>query len=574
MSVLGVVVAGCSSGFQRFDPSIYQDANPARTAQNSYPGNLDSTTTASTGRKLVPLNPVAPNPVPQAVYHQPEPTFAANQAAVTQSSTYNQTTYQPQPVAVQQPTYQAPAYHQQAPAEPARQPLLTYTPPKPDYNPIREAGLNNTKTVTSKALPKPVIKRAQPKVEEEILSYTPPKPDGGKVHIPHDTTDTLKTASVRNVPEREGGWTSTGGTTITVRQGETLYNLSKRYGVPVSAIRNANGFSASDNLKSGQRIVIPNYIFSQNSAVSAPDNNPGTRAASAGTGYIGEARTANISVPTKRPAYYAARTRINETEALTANPYPNSASISQTAETRLQQSFATAQPAADRAGAYAVQSGDSLSKIAARHGTTVSALKRANGLSNNTIRIGQKLTIPSAGYDTTVTSSVRNQVFDVPEGVDPIVTGSLKNKNGGLGSVNVDEETPAPQRTGISQFRWPVKGRVVENFGASSGGKKNEGIDISVPVGTAVRAAENGVVIYTGSEISAYGNLILVRHDDDWVSAYAHNRDFEVKKGEKVRRGQIIARSGKSGNADRPKLHFELRKDSQAVNPKKYLTGA
>ncbi|MEO0910588.1 MAG: M23 family metallopeptidase, partial [Pseudomonadota bacterium] len=88
------------------------------------------------------------------------------------------------------------------------------------------------------------------------------------------------------------------------------------------------------------------------------------------------------------------------------------------------------------------------------------------------------------------------------------------------------------------------------------------------------RETAAGVVIYAGDEISTYGNLILVRHENDWVSAYAHNKDFKVKKGDRVSRGQIIARSGKTGDADRPKLHFELRKNSNPVDPKRHLSGA
>lgn len=531
LGVLGIAIAGCSSGFQRFDRSVYTEAVPQHASQNPYPGDVDYTTTASTqgnGQRFAPLQPVAPQAVPQGVYHQAEPGYAARQPLPTYQSSANQ--YKTAPAyntPVGYPAYRpASSYQASSTYKPANtyKPASTYQSASA-YQAPRSSEWGNS-GVTSSKLSKPV-------------SYTPPKPDTNKVYIPEAKTDSTTTASVKAPASREAGWTSTGGTRITIRQGETLYNLSKRYGVPVKAIREANGFSSTDTLKSGQQITIPNYVFSQQAAVSAPDNDPKTRAASAGTGYLGEAKDEAVRVPEKRPAESSA------TQYTYIEPQPE---LSEN----------------NTGGVYVVQPGDNLSKIAARNGTTVAALQRANGLSGTSIRIGQKLSL-TGSIDPTTTASVQK----VPEGVDPIVTGSLKQPE----SKPVEEET-APARTGISEFRWPVKGRVVSKFGERSSSGKNEGIDISVPEGTAVRAAENGVVIYVGDEISAYGKLILVRHDDDWVSAYAHNRDFEVAKGDKVRRGQIIARSGKTGKADRPKLHFELRKASKAVDPKKYLAGA
>ena len=97
------------------------------------------------------------------------------------------------------------------------------------------------------------------------------------------------------------------------------------------------------------------------------------------------------------------------------------------------------------------------------------------------------------------------------------------------------------------------------------------GIDIVVPLGTEVRAVDDGVVAYAGSELKGYGNLILVRHMDSWVSAYAHNDQLLVHKGDKVRSGDVITKSGRSGSVDQPQLHFELRKGSKPVDPLKHL---
>ncbi|KQO70444.1 peptidase M23 [Methylobacterium sp. Leaf102] len=134
-------------------------------------------------------------------------------------------------------------------------------------------------------------------------------------------------------------------------------------------------------------------------------------------------------------------------------------------------------------------------------------------------------------------------------------------------------ETPKaePASTGSvasdTSFRWPAKGRVISGYGSSG----NEGINISVPEGTAVKAAEDGTVAYAGSDVKGYGKLVLVRHTNGYVSAYAHNGELDVRPGEKVKRGQTIAKSGASGNVTSPQLHFEIRKGATPVDPMPHL---
>jgi murein DD-endopeptidase MepM/ murein hydrolase activator NlpD len=117
------------------------------------------------------------------------------------------------------------------------------------------------------------------------------------------------------------------------------------------------------------------------------------------------------------------------------------------------------------------------------------------------------------------------------------------------------------------EFRWPARGRIIHGFTG------NDGINIAVPEGTAVKAADDGVVAYAGSELKGYGNLVLIRHSNGFVSAYANNSALEVKRGEQVKRGQTIAKSGQTGNVATPQLHFELRKGSTPVDPTAYLAG-
>ena len=121
-------------------------------------------------------------------------------------------------------------------------------------------------------------------------------------------------------------------------------------------------------------------------------------------------------------------------------------------------------------------------------------------------------------------------------------------------------------------FLWPIEGRVISGFGAKPGGKHNDGINIAVPVGSEVRASQGGVVAYAGNELRGYGNLVLLRHDGGWMTAYAHNETLLVGKGDVVRRGQVISRSGRSGGVSRPQAHFEIRRDGEPQDPLRLLS--
>ena len=117
------------------------------------------------------------------------------------------------------------------------------------------------------------------------------------------------------------------------------------------------------------------------------------------------------------------------------------------------------------------------------------------------------------------------------------------------------------------RFRWPVSGRVIAGFGPRANSSHNDGINIAVPNGTEVVASEGGMIAYAGSELKGYGNLVLIRHESNWVTAYAHNDEILVKRGDRVRRGQPIARAGRSGTVDQPQVHFEIRQGSRPVDP-------
>ncbi len=293
--------------------------------------------------------------------------------------------------------------------------------------------------------------------------------------------------------------------TVSVRQGDTLYKLSKRHGVSINQIKSANNLRNS-RLSVGQQLIVPG------SAAGAP---------------VAAAST------------------------------------------------------------YKIRRGDTLSKIARANDVSVEELQRANGLSRRSIlRLDQELKIPErAGATPQAVAKSKAPVRVASSGANvPIpVTNPARAKSGTAKSTPPTAEKkvaarttslPKPQPMAGNQFRWPARGRIVSGFGQKPNGKHNDGIDMAVPKGTSVKAAENGVVAYAGSELEPYGNLILIRHANNWVTAYAHNEKLLVKRGDTVRRGQIISKAGQSGNVSQPQLHFELRKGSKPVNPLSYMANS
>jgi murein DD-endopeptidase MepM/ murein hydrolase activator NlpD len=123
-------------------------------------------------------------------------------------------------------------------------------------------------------------------------------------------------------------------------------------------------------------------------------------------------------------------------------------------------------------------------------------------------------------------------------------------------------------------FHWPVRGQLLAGFGSKINGQHNNGIDVAVPEDTSIKAADGGVVVYSGNQLRTFGNLLLVRHTNGYVTVYAHAKELLVKAGDEIKRGQIIAKAGRTGDADRPQLHFEIRKASTPVDPMPYLAGA
>jgi len=225
---------------------------------------------------------------------------------------------------------------------------------------------------------------------------------------------------------------------------------------------------------------------------------------------------------------------------------------------------------------HVVEPGESLIGIARRHGVTLSALARANNIQPyGKISIGDRLTIPG-GQKTAMRQAPAPKVAQ-PRTVPAERIASVPVQNARVAKPEVHEadvtKTVEPEG-GIPSFRWPVKGRIIAGFGSRPNGTQNDGINLAVPEGTPVKAADDGVVAYAGNELKGYGNLVLIRHANGYVSAYANASQLLVKRGDSVKRGQIIAHAGQTGNVSSPQLHFEIRKGSTPVDPTKYLGGA
>jgi murein DD-endopeptidase MepM/ murein hydrolase activator NlpD len=227
-----------------------------------------------------------------------------------------------------------------------------------------------------------------------------------------------------------------------------------------------------------------------------------------------------------------------------------------------------------------VRPGDRVDDIAARYNVSAGTILKMNELHERTaIYPGEILRIPP-GNRVTRTAVLReaesSHVYAAPRET-PVKTSALKPQPTRIARNDRPQQqayvpqqrpqTAAETDSGL-RFIWPVSGgTVIEGFGAITGGERNDGINIAAPTGTPIRAAQSGTVTYAGNELRDYGNLILIRHDDGYITAYAHADHISVTKGQHVEQGEVIGTSGSSGDVTRPQVHFEIRRDSRPVDP-------
>ncbi|MDB5649200.1 MAG: LysM peptidoglycan-binding protein [Hyphomicrobiales bacterium] len=355
-------------------------------------------------------------------------------------------------------------------------------------------------------------------------------------------------------PVRGGaaGWSPEGGTPIVVAQGENLSVLSGRYGIPSDALLRANGLSSASQVQPGTRLTIPVY------------NSNGVAQAAAGA----PVRAAQVAAP-HMAAAKAAPSRVivagAGAEEAAVRPIEHNA--------RMQLAKGPAPAAARMAEAVKPAAAHHVAEVAKAVASKVAKLQPATKpMKAETVARAEKAeTVAKAEAVVAKMKPVRTASLEAPANATRPVSRTDETPTASLPSTSSASATASATSSDAAspEFRWPARGRIIQGFKSGS----SDGINIAVPEGTSVKAAEGGVVAYAGSELKGYGNLVLIRHPNGFVSAYAHNGEVSVKRGETVKRGQIIAKSGQSGNVSSPQLHFELRKGSTPVDPTQYLAG-
>ena len=228
---------------------------------------------------------------------------------------------------------------------------------------------------------------------------------------------------------------------------------------------------------------------------------------------------------------------------------------------------------------HTVQKGETLYAISKKYNTDVTTISRLNHLHTNALSIGQKILIPSgvkyaANVDKTAASVTKTNNIRSNKTAQPQKVASNNKsivRSSGIRPKVGAQKTASVSKNRKTKFAWPVRGTVISKFGVVGKGVNNDGINIRAAKGTAVNAADSGTVAYSGSGLKGYGNLILIKHSDGWITAYAHNDKLFVKKGQVVRKGEKIASVGNTGGVSQPQLHFETRAGKNAVNPMNYL---
>ncbi|MGV8996056.1 MAG: peptidoglycan DD-metalloendopeptidase family protein [Parvibaculaceae bacterium] len=225
---------------------------------------------------------------------------------------------------------------------------------------------------------------------------------------------------------------------------------------------------------------------------------------------------------------------------------------------------------------HVVAPGDTVYSVSRTYGVDMSTLTSTNHIPQPyTIKVGQRLQLPSK-VNNQVTASVDERTNLTPSGVPMSRPGTEYTSPAAqpLTSPTSTYKAPLPAPpVAAGDFIWPAQGRIISDYGAKEGGTHNDGINIAVPTGTPVKASQNGVVAYAGNELKGYGNLLLIRHANGWMTAYAHNSKLLVKRGDTVKRGQIISQAGSTGSVTSPQVHFELRKGAKAVDPRTMISG-
>jgi murein DD-endopeptidase MepM/ murein hydrolase activator NlpD len=372
------------------------------------------------------------------------------------------------------------------------------------------------------------------------------------------------------------GWSAVGGTPITLKQGEGLNTLSSRYNVPVSALLAVNGLSSASQVQPGQQIMIPAYnavagakaktagsVIRRDAPAAQPLPAATAQAMPAIAPKVAEVVPAKavVAQPPKAPvaARAVAPTTVSDAERRAAaklkemkaskvaddDDEDDKPSVKKTPTKAVPVKQVSAKQAEDKKAEAATKAAES------------KALAEAEKAKAAKIAAARK----ARADDAALTTSSVPEIKPVAKVTQPMPKAEPEK----------EASAAVPAEADAASFRWPAKGRVISGFGARGTGGANDGINIALPEGTPVRAAEGGTVVHADDALKGYGKLVLIRHTNGFVSVYAHNGELNVKRGESVKRGQVIAKSGQSGNVNAPQLHFEIRKGSTPIDPTKHL---
>ena len=368
------------------------------------------------------------------------------------------------------------------------------------------------------------------------------------------------------------GWSADGGTPIVAAQGESAAMLARRYGVPEASLLSVNGFSAANQVQPGTRLIVPVYNAGQGGARPAP---------------VAQAAPAPMTPRPQKPVAslkpQAAKADVAEADAPEDKPFkkvkPQRAAKPEPAK------LAAAKPVDIRPVAVkpvvakvAIVKPVVAKPVVAQAVAVKPKIAKVESVKSDIKKPAIARVEPPVAAKAPPVKIARIEPAPAPVKPAPVKTAKndkpviAEQKKPVVDASPVASLPPAaapPTDAANPEFRWPARGRIIQGFKAGG----NDGINIAVPEGTSVKAAEGGVVAYAGSELKGYGNLVLIRHPNGFVSAYANNGDIEVKRGDNVKRGQTIAKSGQSGNVSSPQLHFELRKGATPVDPTGYLAG-
>jgi murein DD-endopeptidase MepM/ murein hydrolase activator NlpD len=364
-------------------------------------------------------------------------------------------------------------------------------------------------------------------------------------------------------------WESEKSRTVVVQPGDTLYTISRRYDVPVKAIISRNALRPPYTLTQGQELIMDparTYTVEKGDFLSKIAKQQGVELSLIAqandikppyTIYPGQ----QLWIPD--PFTVAAATEVPSSassagsrEAIAPGAVP--AGYTTAAGTPTGRSSAInvetlAPPPGQAAPTEAVVSASPTAPMIANAPAVAPPAPEMPGVTAPPTALTPTTTaVPAAPAIAASAAPAESQVAALPPQAPPA-------------GVSMPQEV---------HLQWPLKGRLVMGFGPAGKGLHNDGINIGAPQGAQVRAAEGGVVAYAGSELKGFGNLLLIRHADGITTAYAHNDKLLVARGDEVKKGQLIATVGKTGNVDTPQLHFEVRVGTQAVDPMGYLPQA